>query len=206
MCLIRVDWTPEASTWLHLIIIRYSLSSIIRFAAMLQILLAHSCLYYYLLSLQYTAHFIFIAHLFYILVFFILIFTSLLFHTYIYVYSLVFVFHIIALSMERTDIHFTTGYILYNCVCDEYQSWISWCVWECHGILLPLLWTKTQKSDIDRRRFKLFQTTTKNFVGKERMHKCETDSGQCLQLSPAYSLHELRPCFQADSTQHGGDG
>ncbi len=40
-----------------------------------------------------------------------------------YVYSLVFV-HIIALSMERTWLTFTAGYILYNCVYDEKNPWI----------------------------------------------------------------------------------
>ncbi len=51
----------------------------------LQILRAHSCLYYYLLSLQYT-----LLHILFFL------------HTYVYVYSLVFVLHVIVLSMERT--------------------------------------------------------------------------------------------------------
>ncbi len=37
----------------------------------------------------------------------------------IYVYSLVFVLHIITLSMEWPDLHFTAGFILYNCVCDK---------------------------------------------------------------------------------------
>ncbi len=65
----------------------------------LRILLAHSCLYYYLLCLQYT-----VLHIeFYIYIFLFCTFFS---HTYIYVYSLVFVFHIIALSMERTWLTF----------------------------------------------------------------------------------------------------
>ncbi len=63
----------------------------------LHMLLAHSCLYYYLLSVQYTVlHIILFFILFYFLF---LLFIS---HTYIYVYAFVFVFHIIALSMEWT--------------------------------------------------------------------------------------------------------
>ncbi len=59
----------------------------------------------YLLSLQYTAMHTILLHilLFYIFLFLLFIFYFISFlHTYIYVYSLVFVFHIIALSMERT--------------------------------------------------------------------------------------------------------
>ncbi len=45
--------------------------------------------------------------------------------TYIYIYSLVLCFHLLfyffALSIERTcpDLHFTTDYTLYDCVCDK---------------------------------------------------------------------------------------
>ncbi len=43
--------------------------------------------------------------------------------TYIYIYSLVlcFIFIFFALSIERTcpDLHFTTDYTLYDCICDE---------------------------------------------------------------------------------------
>ncbi len=57
------------------------------------IILYHPC---YLLSLQYTVLHI----LFYTICYFLILIKKI--HTYIYVYSLVFVFHIIALSMERT--------------------------------------------------------------------------------------------------------
>ncbi len=69
----------------------------------LHILLAHPCLYYYLLSLQYTVlHILFYCTFYRIFYSFLLLFfPSFFFHTNIYVYSLVFVLHIIALSMER---------------------------------------------------------------------------------------------------------
>ncbi len=62
----------------------------------LHILLAHPCLYYYLLSAQYT-----VLHI--------------LFLPILYIFSCV-MFHFFALSIERTcpDLHFTTDYILYN--------------------------------------------------------------------------------------------
>ncbi len=69
----------------------------IPYTTCLHIPLVHSCLYYYLLSLQYTAlQIFFIAHFINLY----LLFSFL--NTYIYVYSLVFVLYIIALSMEQT--------------------------------------------------------------------------------------------------------
>ncbi len=76
----------------------------------LHILLAHLCLYYYLLSPQYTV--------LPIVLYLILIFSYYFYFisTYIYIYSLVLCFIFFALSIERTcpDLHFTTDYILYN--------------------------------------------------------------------------------------------
>ncbi len=82
--------------WLvHLFVDRYSLFSTIRIAAMyipwttcLHIPLAHPCLHYYLLSLQYTVLRIILLH---ILSYILYVFTLFIFYTNIYVYSLVFV-------------------------------------------------------------------------------------------------------------------
>ncbi len=62
----------------------------------------------------------------------ILLFVPIFILTYIYIYSLVlcfivfyfvlyFIFNFFALSIERTcpDLHFTTDYTLYDCVCDK---------------------------------------------------------------------------------------
>ncbi len=78
----------------------------------LHILLAHSCLYYYLLSLQYTVLHILFYCTFYSSLFFILLFY---FYLYLCIFSCV-VLHLIALSIEQTwpDLHFTADYILYN--------------------------------------------------------------------------------------------
>ncbi len=65
----------------------------------LHILLAHSCFYYYLLSLQYTVLHILLYCTFYCFTFYLYFF-----HTYIYVFS--FVLNIIALSMEQTWLTF----------------------------------------------------------------------------------------------------
>ncbi len=74
----------------------------------LHIRLAHPCLYYYLLSPQYTVLHILFYCTFY---FFLPILLYILFCCVMY----------FALSIERTwpDLHFTTDYILYNWVCDE---------------------------------------------------------------------------------------
>ncbi len=105
------------STWLHLIISNiftilhhsYCCYVYIPCTTCLHIPLAHPCLYYYLLSLQYPAHFI-LLHFFIFSIFFI-------FYLYLYIFSWVCV-TIIALSIEQTwpDLHFTTDYILYNWV------------------------------------------------------------------------------------------
>ncbi len=86
-----------------------------------EIPLAHPCLYYYLLSPQYTVLHILFHCTFYPYFFFLFLFYS---YLYLYIYSLVmfhFHFNFFALSIERTgpDLHFTTDYILYNWVCDE---------------------------------------------------------------------------------------
>jgi len=75
----------------------------------LHVLLAHPCLYYYLLSPQYA-----IMHI--LLLIFILFLP--IFKDILLCYVFLFFF---ALSIERTcpDLHFTTDYILYNWVCDE---------------------------------------------------------------------------------------
>ncbi len=71
-------------------------------ATCLHIPLEHPCLYYYLLSLQHTVLHIILLHILSYIFFFTSCFIFKKFHTNIYVYSLVFVLHIIALSMERT--------------------------------------------------------------------------------------------------------
>ncbi len=71
----------------------------------------HPCLYYYLLSPQYTVLHNVLYCTFYSLFYF--------FYLYLYIFSCVVTYFV--LSIERTcpDSHFTTDYILYNWVCDE---------------------------------------------------------------------------------------
>ncbi len=86
----------------------------------LHIPLAHPCLYYYLLSPQYTVLHILFHCTFYPLLFSFFSSNLNFILTYIYIYSLVLcficIFIFFALSIERTcpDLHFTTDYILYN--------------------------------------------------------------------------------------------
>ncbi len=69
------------------------------------------------------AHFILFNCTFYSLFYFILLLIFYLTLTYIYISSLVMylLFYFFALSIERTrpDLHFTTDYTLYDCVCDK---------------------------------------------------------------------------------------
>ncbi len=77
----------------------------------LHILLAHPCLYYYLLSPQYT-----VLHILFYCTFYSLFFLYLFYYyLHLYIFSCV-MFHFFALSIERTcpDLHFTTNYIVYN--------------------------------------------------------------------------------------------
>ncbi len=79
----------------------------------LHILLAHPCLYYYLLSPQYT-----VLHILFHCTFYSLFFLICILFLPIFIYSLLCYvsFFFFALSIERTcpDLHFTTDYILYN--------------------------------------------------------------------------------------------
>ncbi len=82
----------------------------------LHILLAHPCLYYYLLSPQYT-----VLHILFYCTFYSLSFLIFILFLPIFIYILLCYVLFFALSIERTcpDLHFSTDYILYNWVCDE---------------------------------------------------------------------------------------
>ncbi len=71
-------------------------------------LFAHPCLYYYLLSPQYT-----VLHILFYCTFY-----SSLFYLYLCIFSCI-VLHILHCPLSGPDLHFTTDYILYNWVCDE---------------------------------------------------------------------------------------
>ncbi len=106
------------STWLHLIIskifiilhpsilllCKYPVQPVCTF-------FLHNAAYimYYVLSLQYT--------LLHILFF--------LFFSYLYLCILSWVCVTYNRTVHGAALHFTAGYILYNCVCDEYKSWYT---------------------------------------------------------------------------------
>ncbi len=90
MCLIRVDWTPEASTWLHLII-----SKIFTIHHPFCCYVANSsCAFLLILvfikSTIYCTFYFYCTFILNCILFLFLFFTSFIYHTYIYVYSLVF--------------------------------------------------------------------------------------------------------------------